>query len=440
MKMKLLMLTTFMLIIVLTMSVAPAFAKPLRVVATLTSPNPVGASGDMMDPYPGGLFGYTVATGGNYIFVSAPREGGLVYVYNAATKAYVTTMGSTGSTVATGGGYVAIGNPGEGVGGEVYVYSLSNLNTIVATIADPNNLGEYMIYQGFGNSIAISDNRMLISDFGSSSSDTGIEGNPGAGWTGDIYVYSVPEFQYLATLPDPNPTYSVHYEHNFGLTFSGNYIVVGAPAATISGALGSGSVYVYDSAFNLVSTIGNPSTEGFMFGWSVAAGSGYFVVGAHGNAVTSGTETLYAAGSAYIYSLNAETGETTLTATLNSKNPAEGGGFGYSVSTDGTNVIVGAPGEDVNIRLKGKQTTLNPAGNAYIFTASGSYSKTLSSPDPEGYTTNTQFGDDYGGYFGYTVAAGSGFYVVGAPCENVIIGTPKSSTTYVDAGHAYIIS
>jgi hypothetical protein len=349
-------------------------------------------------------------------------------------------MGSTGSTIATGGGYVAIGNPGEGVGGEVYVYSLSDLNTVVATITDPNNLGEYMIYQGFGNSIAISGNRMLISDFGSSSSDTGIEGNPGAGWTGDIYVYSVPDFEYLATLSDPNPTYSVHYEHNFGLAFSGNYIIVGAPAATVSGAPGSGSVYVYDSSFNLVSTIGNPSTDGSMFGWSVASGNGYFVVGAHGNAVTSGTETIYAAGSVYIYSLNAETDATSLTATLNSKNPREGGGFGYSVSTDDINVIVGAPGEDVTIKVKGKLTTLDSAGNAYIFTASGRYSKTLSSPNPEGYTTNTQFGDDMVGFFGYSVAAGSGFYVVGAPGENVIIGTSESSTTYVDAGHAYIIS
>lgn len=415
--------------------------KPINVTATLTSPNPVGAGGDMMDSYPGGMFGYTIATGGGYIFVSAPWEGDLVYVYNAATKAYVTTMGSTGSTIATGGGYVAIGDTAAGVGGTVYVYSLSDLNTVVKTIADPNNLGDAMVYQSFGESIAISGSQMLISDAGSSLSDTGIPGNPGAAWTGDVYVFSVPNFNYITTLSDPNPIYSVNYgEHAFNLAFCGSYIVIGAPAETVSGAPGSGAVYVYDSSYTIVSTIGNPSTDGLWFGYSVATGSGYFVVGAPVNIVTSGTNAVYAAGSAYIYSLNAGTGATSLTATLNSKNPTTNGYFGYSVSVYGTNIIVGAPGENVTVTIKGKLTTLNPAGNAYAFTASGSYSKTLSSPNPEAYTTNTQFGADYGGYFGWSVAAGNGFYVVGAPGENVITSTHKSSTIYVDAGHVYIIS
>ncbi len=408
-------------------------------IVTLTSPNPVGAGGDLDTPYPGGMFGYNVATGGGYIFVCAPWEnGGTVYAFSAATKAYVTTMGSAGSVVTTGGGFVAIGNPGAGVGGTVYVYSLSDLNTIVATIADPYNPDEWMTYQAFGESIAISGSQMLISDAGASVSDTGISGNPGAGWTGDVYVYSVPGFNFITRLSDPNPIYSIMYAP--ALAFCGNYIVVGAPAAKVGGSPSSGTVYVYDSVYNLVSTIGNPSTDGFDFGLSVTSGSGYFVVGAPGNAVTSSTGTVIgAAGTAYIYSLNAQTGATSLTATLNSKNPTEGGYFGYSVSTDGTNVIVGAPGESVTVIVKDISTALNPAGNAYVFTSSGSYSKTLSSPNPEGYTWNTQFGDDYGGYFGLSVAAGNGFYVVGAPGENVVIGTHKSSTTYVDAGHAYIL-
>jgi hypothetical protein len=70
---------------------------------TLTSPNPLAYTTYGVEA---GMYGETVAYGGNYIFVSGE---GNFYVYTAQDKALVKTI--VGSTIAIGSGYVAIGDP-----------------------------------------------------------------------------------------------------------------------------------------------------------------------------------------------------------------------------------------------------------------------------------------------------------------------------------------
>jgi hypothetical protein len=131
---------------------------PKRV--TLVSPNPVAYV-----PYvvSGGQYGQTVACGGNYIFVHGE---GNFYVYNARGKVLVKTM--VGSTIAIGSEYVAIGDPSyASSSSKVDVYRLNNLNKIVATLTAPEES-----HFGFGLSIAINDDKMLISDVGTDSGDS----------------------------------------------------------------------------------------------------------------------------------------------------------------------------------------------------------------------------------------------------------------------------
>jgi hypothetical protein len=86
--------------------------------------------------------------------------------------------------------------------------------------------------------------------------------------------------------------------------------------------------------------------------------------------------------------------------TLSSPNPRVDGSFGWSVSTSGSSVVVGAPSETANGLIK--------AGHAYIFSATtGKLIETLASPN-----ARTQ------GLFGWSVAMSSNIVAVGAIYEN----------------------
>ena len=95
---------------------------------TLTSPNPL--------PYvtygvPGGMYGQTVAYGGNYIFVYGE---GNFYVYNAQSKVLVKTL--VGSTIAIGSGYAARGDTrNTSTACKVNVDCLNNIEIIGATLS-----------------------------------------------------------------------------------------------------------------------------------------------------------------------------------------------------------------------------------------------------------------------------------------------------------------
>lgn len=358
---------------------------------TLISQNPIGADPDWGE-WGGGLYGYTVATGGGYVFVLG--EGHNIYVYNAETMEYVKTMDSYGSTMATGNGYLAIGDPGFN---NVYLYSLSDLDTIVTTFTDPN-----IYYQGFGTGIAISGDKIIISTLGNAVNDP-----PIVAWSGHVYVFSLTGYSLLATLESPNPTYAPWAPFGWSITLSGDSIVIGEPYG-----INGGNIHLYDSTtYEHVRTITNPFIGG-EFGWSVASLNGDILIAAPGNAFTDGVpEPIERAGQVYCYTIDGNP-----VYTLSSSNPCVSGAFGYSLATDGTNTIVSAPGEDSD--------STPAAGNAYIFSSEGTYLKTLTSLNPES-----------NGGFGCSVAIGTGYYVVGAPMEDAII----DSTTYIDAGHAYIL-
>ena len=89
---------------------------------------------------------------------------------------------------------------------------------------------------------------------------------------------------------------------------------------------------------------------------------------------------------------------------------------------------MGARGENVDVNNDGETTTIPYAGKIYIFTASGTYLRTLISLNLQVF-----------GQFGFSVAFGSGYYVVGARDENATAHYRSTIQTYNDAGVTYIL-
>ena len=357
---------------------------------TLTSPNPL--------PYviygvPGGMYGQTVAYGGNYIFVYGE---GNFYVYNAQSKVLVKTL--VGSTIAIGSGYVAIGDPSyTSTACKVNVYRLNNLNKIVATLSAPEE-----VHVGFGLAIAIKDDKMLISDVGSPIADIIA--------SGDVYVYSLPSFSYITKLEQTNQQRAMGNPFGYSLAFCGKHIVVGAPDQMVNGAIFAGCVYIYNAkTYALEKIIPNPETNlqaaaWGQFGKSIAATDNKIWIAAPGYTyqATAEESEIQMAGKVYCYNSNGE-----LLTTLNSPKPIFDGFFGRSIAVNDEYVIVGAPGEEAKVTQGDETTAIHLSGQVYIFSKSGTYLKTLTSPNPQS-----------PGQFGTSVAFVKGSFLVGAPEED----------------------
>jgi hypothetical protein len=398
------------------LGVKPAHAvrsQPAPKRVTLVSPNPVAYV-----PYwvSGGQYGQTVAWGRNYIFVHGE---GNFYVYNARGKVLIKTI--VGSTIALGSEYVAIGDFDiTSSSCKVDVYRLNNLNKIVATITAPEE-----DHFGFGLSIAINDDKLLISDVGYASGDYP--------FSGDVYVYSIPSFNYITKLEQMNPERAA-FGKPFGssVAFCGNHIFVGAPQQTVNGAISAGNVYLYSSeTYAWEKTMPDPQADAEAtpwgdFGESIAVAGDNIWISEKGfvyPGIGVGGE-IESAGKVYCYNPNGEQVRT-----LTTQNPTDGGFFGCSLAANDDYVMVGARGESVDVTNGGETTTIPYAGQAYIFTASGTYSRTLISLNPQVF-----------GLFGSSVAIGSDYYVVGAPEENAIARYRSTIQTYNRAGLAYILS
>jgi len=162
-------------------------------------------------------------------------------------------------------------------------------------------------------------------------------------------------------------------------------IVVGAYYDDDKGT-NSGSAYIFDLDGNLITKI--TASDGayiFVFGCSVAVGSGRIVVGSYNGENDDGTNT----GSAYIFDLN---GNQISKITTDDGNDDDM--FGYSVAVGSGRIVVGAYLDDDNG---------SSSGSAYIFDLDGNLITKITASDGAS--------DDY---FGCSVAVGSGRIVVGA--------------------------
>jgi hypothetical protein len=166
--------------------------------------------------------------------------------------------------------------------------------------------------------------------------------------------------------------------------------------------LGARAGLAQEPPFDLAQTIRNPSPgAGAQFGYSVALVGQNVLVGAPFDD-TAGTD----AGAAYLF--DGATGK--LLQTFQSPNAAAGDWFGIAVAAVGSNVLVGALGDDTEAR---------DAGAAFLFDgATGALLRTFRKPNP---TEADWFG-------GAVAAMGS----------NVLIGAPLDHASGKEAGAAYL--
>jgi len=228
----------------------------------------------------------------------------------------------------------------------------------------------------FGWSVAAYAGMVLV---GAPCSDAGAE-DAGAAYLFDTVTGSV-----LQTLPNPAPERG----DQFGLAVSIalEKILVGTPYDNL-GVNNAGTAYLHDGDNpSIVTILQNPAPAiGDLFGRSVAASEDYLAIGVPFDD-SAGVD----AGRVYLF--NAST--TALIRAFQSPNPSAGEYFGWSLAFAGSRILVAAPGGDVG----------GPdAGAAYVFeTSTGSLLYTLQKPLPVA-----------GDYFGWSVAATQGEFLVGA--------------------------
>jgi hypothetical protein len=281
--------------------------------------------------------------------------------------------------------------------------------------------------EGFGTSVAASDSTVVVGAPGPSAVG-------GSRRRGAVYVFDEPAGGWAwrpATAKLTASDGADGDELGFSVAVSGDTIVAGAPGAVVGGHSGQGAVYVFRrTARGWVSghqTAKLTAADGGSFdqlGFSVSASGGTIAAGAPGATIGGATGGLVlgrnAQGATYVYRMPAagwsDGGQT---AKLVASDGAASDQLGYSVSTDGSGVVAGAP----NAAVAGR----GGQGTAYVFSPQGG--------DWSGSVVTTKLTAPDG-------AAGDAFgYSVGVAGATALVGAPSATTGgHDDQGAAYLFS
>lgn len=324
---------------------------------TLSNPN---AYGTIADDY----FGSSVAISGNYAAVAAFYEddaggtnSGKVYIFNATTGSLIATLnnansaGTTandffGSTLASSGNYLFVSASGEryaeGAGtncGVIYVYDITN-GTYLYKITNPNAYGT-ADGDNFGYTLAAYGSKLVASAMH--------EDDATATSSGKAYVFNISSgsASLLYTFNNPNPVLTATNDY-FGraVAISSTKVAIGAREAYSVSYTASGYVYVYDlSTGNLAYSIANPNAyatpSNDQFGEAIAISGDLLVVGARGE--TDATSDSYVG---KVYTFNLATGALLSTISdPNKYNTPHSDTYGTLIVADGYNVLITASSE-----------------------------------------------------------------------------------------------
>jgi len=360
-----------------------------------------------------GEFGESVAISGNLVAVGAPletsgvsSEAGNAYVFSFLTGNDISSLANPtptvdadfGQSLALNGTTLVVGAPGTSSHAGI-VYQINLVTNAVSTLSSPSPTA----FGAFGTSVAVDGVTVLVGASGETSGGQSLAGN--------AYLFS--QLSGALITSDFNaPTWPKFGHFGQSVAQLGSTILIGAPDVNASGLIQAGLAYLY-SQIPLTLNTPNP-TGGGELGRSTSVYNNIWVTGAPDE--TSGG--LTGAGNVYEVRVLPEilppgTMSSLSVRTLTSPNAVAYGAFGYSVVTDGSWLVVGAPGETAGGFAR--------AGNVYIYNAfTGALLHTLSSP-------NAQTGGEFG----------SSVTIVPPPGNIVIVGAPDETATDSDAGHAY---
>ncbi len=304
---------------------------------------------------PADEFGASVAIHGNIILVGAqyhnfgPTNSGAAYFFNASTGAQTRFVGPSdaanndwfGESVAINSviSLISAPNTSNSDGSRGAVYAFLNSTMKQLLKITPSPLrGDIR----FGSSLAINESYFVVGAPGDSS--------PTTPFPGEAYVYSVatglPTELLIANTPDPASQFG------WDVDIDGNIVVIGARSDDAFGD-SAGAVYVFDATNgNQLMRLGspNPTTDGF-FGSSVAIGNGVIAVGAS-------RETGSAPDSGVVYVFDASTYE--LIDTVLPPELVAGSTIGNKLAIDGETIVAGAENLLTTNPVSGHAYILNP--------------------------------------------------------------------------------
>lgn len=349
----------------------------------------------------------------------------------------------------------------EPAGGDTIVLHVDDTGAEYPVTIDPVAQQAYLkasnsdADDGFGISVAISGNTVVVGALQESSSASGVNGNQSSNslsLSGAAYVFvrSQGTWSQQAYLKAPNPGAG----DNFGnfVAIDGDVVVVGAHLEDSSNSLGnnnlatnSGAAYVYTRSgsnwtYRTMLKASNIGADD-RFGYSGAVSGDTIVIGARweGSAArgVNGNQSDNSAprsGAAYVFSRagNAWTQQ----AYLKASNTNADDWFGNSVAISGNTIVVGSRGEASSAAgVNGNQNnnSMAEAGAAYVFVRSGS------SWTQQAYLKASNPGA--GDRFGTSVSISGDTIVVGADREDSSatgVDGDGSSNGKTDSGAAYI--
>ena len=356
-----------------------------------------------------GYFGRSVAISNNVAIVGAERDiaSGSVYVFerNTITGSWNQTdklrandsevNDNFGNSVAITDNCMIIGAyNADSTAGCVYVFEK---DTITGSWNQTSVLraNDGASYDYFGYSVAISNNSVIIGASGDGA------------FKGSAYIFERNRF---TGIWNDTPSYKFtasdgadYDEFGKSVAISQNIVIVGAPGHE------EGSAYIFEKDettgnWNQTKVTLNITGKMTFFGYSVAISNNTVIIGAYSDENEKGT----GAGSVYVFKKDIVTGNWNQTDKLTANDGTSYDYFGRSVAISNNIVIIGADGDDV-------QGTVS--GSAYIFekdAITGDWNQTdkLVPYDGTGYDL-----------FGDSVAISENSIIVGAYGDETYMGT-----------------
>lgn len=286
-----------------------------------------------------------------------------------------------GSSIAIQADTLAIGAPAQadGKSGKVYVYHFDGASWLQeAELAASDASSE----DQFGAALALQGDTLAVGAF---------EASPGLTFAGATYVFHRVNGVWTQAAELTASDGQEFASFGISVAISGKTVAVGAlPGAEFETPAGVVYVFVNDGkTWSQQAEITNSDPSVLLFGVGLALHKDTLAIGAPVSTAVQGQFP----GAAFVYTR--QRGTWTEAATLVPSESSDMAQFGESMTTDGTTIVVGAPG-------------LNSTGAAFVFTGSGGT-----------WTQNAELlPADSNSAFGAVVALHGNELVVGAPSQN----------------------
>ncbi|HSV05081.1 MAG TPA: hypothetical protein VLI07_01135 [Candidatus Binatus sp.] len=356
-------------------------------------------------PLIGDHFGSSVAGVGMKVLVGAPDalsagvDAGTAYLFDARTGSLLLTFQKPaptggeqfGLTVAAAGDNVLVAAPSDAQGGHVYLFD-GTTGALLRTFADPAAQAD----DQFGAAIAWADGKVLI---GAPGDQTGGLVNAGA-----AYLFDTTTGARLQTLRgQPAPTRGTQF--GSAVAAGSSHLLIGSPLDDF-GPHNGGAAYLFDSAGTFLQTFLHPDARaGDRLGSSLAIAGDRFVLGAPLRNTAGSSNS----GEVFVF----DEKDGTIIRDLPKPASARAEGFGSHLAMMGSDVLVGAPNDDLS--------AVN-GGSAFLYdTDTGGVLWSFESPRP-----------GRADRFGTSISSTGALVIVGAPKDDA--NAQDAGTTFVFLG------